>query len=33
MTIKAEETLPTIGQTIPILADTTFDIFGVVWPE
>ena len=26
MTIKAEETLPTIGQTIPILADTTFDI-------
>ena len=26
MTTKAEEPLPTIGQTIPILANTTFDI-------
>ena len=26
MTIKAEEPLPTIGQTIPILANTIFDI-------
>ena len=33
MTTKAEEPLPTIGQTIHILANTIFDISGVVWPE